>query len=744
VIRDFDPLVSEDGYHPALSVDVILASRGQNDFTNSDYSHRAYNFRKADFPTLYKEIQAIDWSLLKDLPTVDAMVDQFYHFLFEIVDRNVPTCKPSGKNYPPWFNAHIIATLREKHKAWKKYKESGSQLHLANFKLLRTTSKKDISKAHSQFVLNVQNNIKSKPKDFWSYINLKKGGTRIPDRMYSENTLLDDPQNIVDAFASYFKSTFVQSDPYCNHNNVDAASSCFPTVNILKISETDIISAINRIPNKMTSGPDGLPGFLVRDCRYVLVEPLMIIFNASLESGCFPKEWKKSKVCPVFKSGKPSNISDYRPISLSSNFSKIFEIVLHSYIYSSVRSRFSPRQHGFIDRRSTMSNLLTFSQYVSESLDTQQQVDTIYTDFTKAFDQIDHNIIIKKLDMFGFSNKLIAFFESYPSGRQQYVHYHGVSSYPYATNSGVPQGSVLGPLIFTLFINDLPSVLDCEVLLYADDAKIFQTINSLSDADNLQRNLDRLNIWCTSNKLNLNPRKCKVMTYCRKKSEIPFVYSIGNTSLERCETVKDLGVHFDRELRFDTHIHHLTSSCMSTLGFIIRNCQLFRDCDCLKSIFSALILSKLEYGSLIWYPIQQCYIAAIENIQRKFLKYLFFKEHKYYPPIGYRNELLWSEFNVLPLGIRRDLTALTVLHKIIHNKIDLSDIFNKIDFLVPRIETRFPLTFAYTTPRTNALARSPIILMCSLYNSICDGVDIFRKNPMLFRDSVIGILNYKD
>jgi hypothetical protein len=234
------------------------------------------------------------------------------------------------------------------------------------------------------------------------------------------------------------------------------------------------------------------------------------------------------------------------------------------------------------------------------------------------------------------------------------------------------------------------------------------------------------------------------MIYCRKKSEIPFVYSIGNTSLERCETVKDLGVHFDRELRFDTHIHHLTSSCMSTLGFIIRNCQLFRDCDCLKSIFSALILSKLEYGSLIWYPIQQCYIAAIENIQRKFLKYLFFKEHKYYPPIGYRNELLWSEFNVLPLGIRRDLTALTVLHKIIHNKIDLSDIFNKIDFLVPRIESRFPLTFAYTTPRTNALARSPIVLMCSLYNSICDGVDIFRKNPMLFRDSVIGILNYKD
>ncbi|KAH0818649.1 hypothetical protein GEV33_004142 [Tenebrio molitor] len=347
----------------------------------------AYNFRKADFPTLYKEIQAIDWSLLKDLPTVDAMVDQFYHFLFEIVDKNVPTYKPSGKNYPPWFNAHIIATLREKHKAWKKYKESGSQLHLANFKLLRTTSKKDISKAHSL-----------------------------------------------------------------------------------------------------------------------------------------------------------------------------------------VRSGFSPRQHGFIDRRSTMSNLLTFSQYVSESLDTQQQVDTIYTDFTKAFDQIDHNIIIKKLDMFGFSNKLIAFFESYLSGRQQYVHYHGVSSYPYATNSGVPQGSVLGPLIFTLFINDLPSVLDCEVLLYADDAKMFQTINSLSDADNLQRNLDRLNIWCTSNKLNLNPRKCKVMTYCRKKSEIPFVYSIGNTSLERCETVKDLGVHFDRELRFDTHIHHLTSSSsvevIETSGFI--------------------------------------------------------------------------------------------------------------------------------------------------------------------------------
>lgn len=234
------------------------------------------------------------------------------------------------------------------------------------------------------------------------------------------------------------------------------------------------------------SGLDNIPSFLLRDTACILVKPLKYLFNLILNQSKFPEIWKKSRICPVFKRDDSKNVENYRPISILCNFAKTFEAVLYDRIYNSVKCIISPEQHGFMHKRSTTTNLACFTQYVSQSIDKRGQVDVIYTDFQKAFDQIDHYVLIEKLSRIGFSSKLILLMRSYLFGRNQHVEYLNIKSRQFSPTSGVPQGSNLGPLLFLIFINDLTETISCEKLLFADDMKIFYTINSINDCISLQ------------------------------------------------------------------------------------------------------------------------------------------------------------------------------------------------------------------------------------------------------------------
>ena len=594
--------------------------------------------------------------------------------------------------------------------------------------------------AYHSYLNDVQQNICQDPKQFWSYINTSRKKTRIPGKMSFSDEIFDDPSSIVNAFSNYFKSTYVSSTTSDN-SYLTETSFTSSTINISRITENDILQAINRLKPGMTAGPDLVPSFLVKDCKFIFAQPLTYIFNKSLETGHFPEVWKVSRICPVLKSGEASKVENYRPISLLSNFSKIFEIIIHSYIYPAVRNFISIHQHGFVNQRSTVSNLITFSQFVSHKLEKQCQVDTIYTDFSKAFDQINHNIILTKLSSFGFSVKLLTLFKSYFERRKQFVQYNGFSSHSYIASSGVPQGSILGPLIFVLYINDLPSALNCNILLYADDAKLFHTINSIDDAIFLQNNLTQLYTWCIKSGLKLNILKCKIISYTRKKNIITFNYSLNQISLPRCITVKDLGVYFDIFFRFDYHYKSVISSCFSMLGFIIRNSRSFYNIDCLMTLYRALVLSKLEYASIVWYSIYQTYNDMVENIQRRFLKYLFLKSHNVYPPRGYDHSLLLSEFNILSIKLKRQINILLILYKLLHSQLDLPQLISEFNFVVPRLGSRHHVTFRCDIPRTNIIIRSPLYLMSSLNNSICEDVDIFHLNYSFFRDRVTSLLS---
>ncbi|CAA9995509.1 unnamed protein product, partial [Nesidiocoris tenuis] len=240
-------------------------------------------------------------------------------------------------------------------------------------------------------------------------------------------------------------------------------------------------------------GPDGVPPVLLRSCADSLSLPLTILFNRSIKEGTFPSVWKESFITPMFKSGDKSSIEEYRPVCSLSTIPKLMEKMLVNHITPPVRQFLIPEQHGFLSGRPTVTNLMVFQDYILEAFRRGRQVDCVYTDFSKCFHKIPHPQLFAKLREFGFHGELYQWLVSYLSGRRMMVRLKGYYSRPFATTSGTPQGSHIGPLIFLIYINGINSVFEGRVrfLLFADDVKMFVEVDDPNDCVELQTNLDR-------------------------------------------------------------------------------------------------------------------------------------------------------------------------------------------------------------------------------------------------------------
>lgn len=472
-----------------------------------------------------------------------------------------------------------------------------------------------------------------------------------------------DSASIAQAFARHFLQVY---DPPSSSTFVSSLTELYPRyVSPLTLNERVVHSATLRLKNTMTSGPDGIPSFFLTRCASQLALPLSILFKLSLQTGVFPQQWKSSRITPVFKSGVKTLISNYRPIAVLSNFSKIFEICIYDYISIAVSHAITPSQHGFIKNRSTVTNLASFSQYIADSLDHSRQVDVIFTDFSKAFDKINHYILLTKMSsQFGFHPSFLQFLHSYLSNRDNFVQVRGARSFSYISTSGIPQGSNLGPLPFSLYINDISGVIASPFLLYAHDLKIFLSINSLDSCTQLQDDLRRLHTWSVENMLPLNVNKCKTLTFSTGLSYFHYQYVIGNSVLERVSKHKDLGVVFDSKLNFSIHVSRISVRANKLLSFIVRSSKHFKSIVALKALYYSFVRSLLEYASLVWNPSQQYNISILERIQKKFLKFLAFKIDGRYPEQGANYAELCSRFNVPSLASRRMLHSLLFLFKL--------------------------------------------------------------------------------
>nr|CAI5827926.1 unnamed protein product [Callosobruchus analis] len=725
VDRDNHPLLREDEYHPAIAADLNINNTCISNSYNTN--NIRYNFRRADFASLYSDILNVDWTYLQSHTSdVNEACNALYQTVNDLIETHVPKFRNNSRRYPPWFNSIIISNIKKKDNARRNFKKYNTEQYKQKFYKLRETVKKDIKISYAAYIQNMENSIHTDPSKFWTFVRNKNRSTRIPGIMKLGDTTLDNTQEIVNGFAQYFSSVYQQSD--VSNLDLQTKDCTNSIISLIEVSEDDVIRASKKLPNKLTSGVDIIPSFIVKDCIHVLAKPLSIIFNIIINTKTYPDIWKTTKVCPVLKTGDFSEIENYRPISIICNFSKLFEIILYNTIYTPLKRSITVSQHGFVTERSTVTNLACLTQFISEKLDNLSQVDVIYTDFQKAFDSIDHFLLLSKLRSVGLSNGLVSLIHSYLRDRIQRVEYGGYTSVSYVPTSGVPQGSNLGPLLFLIYINDLATEL-CQLnLLFADDLKMYTEVNNYSDCILLQNDLNILSNWCVLNKLNLNIGKCKVLSFCRKLNTIVFDYRINNVVLERCQQCKDLGVIFDCKFTFSEHIKQMVSLSNKMLGFCVRNWSRFTNSQVIKAVYISFIQSKLEYAAFVWSPLYRNAITDIESVQRKALKYMYFKAYGIYPDKGFPHKILLQTMDLDTLAFRRQISDLTMLYNLLNNKLDCPALISKINFNVPNRTTRSNVNFYIPFGRTNVSVMSPVNRMCVVFDKYCQNCDIHFEN----------------
>lgn len=650
--------------------------------------------------------------------------------LYELLDRFVPKTIKRSRQYPPWFSYEIIRNIKLKHRAWKEYKNQRDAVSLVQFRQLRANTKTLIRIAYGNYCKATEDDISSNPNKFWQFVNTKRKSSSLPTCMCYDNTVIRDPKIIANTFAEFFQSSCTTPDrQLCKNNDTNSLNN----FDINHFTEAEVCKSLKKLKSKFTAGLDKIPAFLVKDCATVLAVPLCILFNLIISTSSFPDLWKVSKIVPVFKKGDRSNIENYRPITIVNNFAKAFEMLLHEYVYRYMHNRLSQYQHGFIKGRSTVTNLFCVTQFLADSIDAELQTDVIYTDFSKAFDRLDHNILSMKLQSHGFSENFLKLLKSYLTDRKQYVECSGHQSVEILATSGVPQGSNLGPLLFDIFIDDIVCNINVKCLLYADDMKIYCNIRNINDCINLQGDLLKINEWCTLNKLPLNITKCNVMSFTNKLQPIIFQYSVNGSVLSRPKTLRDLGVTYDQKLSFVDHISVITSDCFRALGFLIRNAKDFSNISTLQLLFSTFIRPRIEYASIIWCPAYNNHIDNLEKVQRKFLKYCYYKENGIYPPVGFPQSDILNRFSLDSLQERRIKSQIIFLHKLINNVVDCPQLLSMLNFHVPRLSAREHLTFHLETPRTNIKKFSPLHQMCTAYNEKLNCVDIFHCSVAMIK-----------
>lgn len=381
------------------------------------------------------------------------------------------------------------------------------------------------------------------------------------------------------------------------------------------------------------------------------------IFNLSLSTKKLPTDWLKANVVPVHKKSDKGQVENYRPVSLLCVCAKVMERAIFNIIFPVIEDDIYYLQHGFVKGRSIVTQLLTIFQEISCILDRAGQVDMIYLDFSKAFDSVSHHLLIHKLKSFGFHSELLGWLKSYLSCRQQRVVVDGRSSDWLPVVSGVPQGSVLGPLLFILYVNDMPSSAHHATLaLFADDSKCFKNIENSSDCKLLQDDINSLYSWSRKWDLHFNTSKCQIISISRCKQLIKFDYKLNGVSLDRTESIRDLGVDISSSFIWNEHVNRIIGKCNKKMGMIKRTVGFDAPVGVSKTLYVSLIRNDLEYCSPVWSGTSKRNMGLVEGVQRRATKFIL-----HYPDLDYKSRL--DSLVLLPLSLRREIQDLVYFFK---------------------------------------------------------------------------------
>jgi hypothetical protein len=625
-------------------------------------------YSKGDYSSISNELLNMNWEPLNmhqfDL---QSYYDNFILRLQDLVTRYVPNSSPAKQK--PKLSRKVKQLLNKKLRAYRQLKRG-------------KTSKaryKQVCKQYEQEVKHWTDRVESDlckhptSKKFYGYINrqLRTKRTIPPLVNHKVNQLCFEDAEKAALLNDQFHDVFTQDDgkmPF-----VYPVTNCF--MDNFTIDSSDILQAISKLKGKICRTPENIPSYMIKKIGRSILRPLLILFNNSLYTGKIPKQWKISYIVPVYKKGNRNLPKNYRPISLTSGFSRLFEIIIHQKIlsYLLTNSLLSPSQHGFLPERSACSQLLSCIHEWLWAFVNGKTVDVLYMDIAKAFDSVSHTKLICVLQSFGICHNVVAWIEEFLSNRQQHVCIGRSVSPGLQVLSGVPQGGVIGPLLFVIYMDGMCKHLDLvqnnvKLKLFADDAKIYG-----QDHDHLQMALNNVSMWTSNRQLCLASEKCFVLSISKTKPNLfdqdssISDYSIGTSQIVAKQLITDLGVVISDNLTWRHHIDKIYKKA-SYRSYQISKCLRTNNIWTLIKLFTTYVRPILESNTSVWSPFDKGNIKRIESIQQSYTRMAFRRCGISFTSYGDR----LRKVNLKSLEERRLVFDLVLVYKIVYGLSDLN------------------------------------------------------------------------
>ena len=555
------------------------------------------------------------------------------------MDQCIPLCQSKRKSNVPWITKDLIKQCRKKKSLYNKVRKSANPFLWEKYRKLNNAVKRECNQARWTYINNLASdlNFSVDSKPFWDYVKRKRNGTNNLVSLNVGDEVLTDDSSIASSLNSYFSSVFTTEDlanmpsleptacekldvtviPKLWGNKVVIVVVVVVVVDVISCTSGEVMKYLKSLKPNKSPGPDCISPVILRSCASELAPLISYLVNEPFQFGHLPDDWRSADIVPLHKKGSKHLRENYRPISLTSIVFKISEKIVRNKITSFWQNQvvINKNQFGFLQGRSTTTQLLSTIHDFAKSRNSSYATDVIFLDLAKAFDSVPHERLLIKLRSLGLEENLLNWLRHFLTCRKQRVVVRGTFSEWAPVVSGTPQGAILGPILLVPYINNIADCVSSDIKLFSDDTKIYTELcNLTSDIQMLQSDLDSLGYWANTWQLRYNEEKCEAMRITHSRDNLSTDYSLG-TTLKDVKSVKDLGVVISKDLSWSQHISTIVNKAKQVLGLIRRTVGT-ANTSTFSLLYKSLVRPLLEYAVPVWNPYLVKDIHAIENVQR--------------------------------------------------------------------------------------------------------------------------------
>ena len=531
---------------------IVVADIDTKPYYQKNNPRKAYIWSKANWDDLNKDLESITPILeaMNDNKTdINNMWTTFKQELFKHLDKHVPSKMIKSNNRLPWINHKIRKQLKKKQRLYQQAKRTKQW---ANYRHYQKECKREIRKAEWNYINTaiLEGMEKNNSKPFWKYVKSRKQDNIGVAPLKDKGKLVNDSKGKAELLLQQFSSVFTRQKVDQKPDTNIKVKNSIPHINIRPEGVEKLLRNIN---TSKASGPDNIPNKILKECAKQLAPSMSIIFQCSINSGKLPKDWLSANISCIFKKGDKHAPENYRPVSLTSVPCKLLEHIICRHMLKHLEKHkvLTSLNHGFRSGYSCETQLAITIHDMLQSFDKGKQLDIAILDFSKAFDTVPHDRLLHKIHQYGIRGNIHKWLTSFLTERQMRVQLEGEFSSHTSVDSGVPQGTVLGPILFLCHINDLPDAVSSQVRLFADDCLLYREINTYKDHDILQKDLKQLEEWASNWGMRFNAKKCYILSLKMKSRKY---YTLNNHILEQVTSNPYLGLQIAEDLKWKENI----------------------------------------------------------------------------------------------------------------------------------------------------------------------------------------------